>query len=177
MKGKITILLIMSILLVSGCVNQPGEEADDMGSMKLTSTAFGDNGNIPAKYTCQGEDISPPLGIQAIPGGTKSLVLIMDDPDAPVGTWVHWVLWNISAVPAIGEDSVPKGAVEGRNSWGSNGYGGPCPPSGTHRYMFKLYALDTELKLGGSSGKVEVERAMQGHILAQARLTGLYAKK
>ena len=144
--------------------------------MKLTSSAFEDNKDIPAKYTCQGDDVNPPLDISDVPENTKSLVLVVDDPDAPMGTWDHLVVWNIKPdTTEIKENSVP--GVQGLNDFGKNNWGGPCPPSGTHRYMFKLYALDTELDLDPEAHKKDVERAMEGHILAQTKLVGLYAKK
>lgn len=121
--------------------------------------------------------MNPPLNITGIPEGTVSLVLIMDDPDAPMGTWDHWILWNIAPATQIEENSVPEGAVQGVNSWRRNDYGGPCPPSGTHRYFFKLYALDTMLDLELAAGKRRVETAMKGHILGEAQLIGLYQKK
>ena len=147
-----------------------------MGSLKVTSSAFSHNQNIPAKYTCKGEDFNPSLHVEGFPPETQSLVLIMDDPDAPVGTWDHWILWNLPVSPDIPENSVPAGAAQGVNSWGRNDYGGPCPPSGTHRYFFKVYALDTQLQISASSGKGDVERAMQGHILDKAELIGLFSK-
>ena len=144
--------------------------------MRITSPVFGHNEMIPSRYTCQGEDINPPLIIEDVPPGTRSLVLIMDDPDAPIGTWDHWIVYDIPPQTArIEENSVP--GTQGRNSWGRNDYGGPCPPSGTHRYFFKLYALDTELRLPEGTGKKQVETAMQGHVLAQAQLIGLYRKR
>lgn len=146
--------------------------------MKLTSPAFGNNLPIPSKYTCDGEDINPPLEISEVPEGTQSLVLIMDDPDAPVGIWDHWVVWNINpSIISIEENSVPEGAVQGMNSFGKQPYGGPCPPSGTHHYHFKLYALDTKLELDPSSKKEDVEKAMEDHILEQAELVGLYQRQ
>jgi Raf kinase inhibitor-like YbhB/YbcL family protein len=143
-------------------------------AMKITSSAFKHNASIPAKYTCQGEDVSPPLSIADIPEGTQSLALINDDPDAPVGTWDHWILFNVKPAKKIGEGEAP--GDQGVNSWGRNDYGGPCPPSGTHRYYFKLYALDTLLELPEGVTKHELEEAMEGHILAQAELIGLYKK-
>jgi len=142
--------------------------------LKLSSPKFVHEQSIPAKYTCQGEDINPPLTIEGIPDGTKTLVLIVDDPDAPGGTWDHWIVWNIAPASEIKEDSIP--GEEGVNGWGKTGYGGPCPPSGTHRYFFKLYALDTELSLPASAEKKSVETAMDGHVLSQAALIGLYKK-
>ena len=142
--------------------------------MKLASHAFAHNAIIPQKYTCQGEDISPPLTISDIPEGAVSLALINDDPDAPMGTWDHWLIWNLKPTAEIKEDSAP--GTQGKNSWGRNDYGGPCPPSGTHRYFFKLYALDSELDLAKGATKAELEAAMEGHILEQAELIGRYKK-
>ena len=142
--------------------------------MELTSPAFQNNTMIPAKYTCQGEDISPPLAVTGIPQGTVTLALIHDDPDAPGGTWDHWIVWNIPPVNAITQNTVP--GLQGKNSWGRNDYGGPCPPSGTHRYFFKLYALDAKLALKEGVRKKEALKAMEGHVLAQAQLIGLYKK-
>ncbi|RMD87665.1 MAG: YbhB/YbcL family Raf kinase inhibitor-like protein, partial [Candidatus Dadabacteria bacterium] len=135
--------------------------------MEIKSKAFKDGEYIPRKYTCQGEDISPPLEVSDIPEGTLSLALIMDDPDAPMGVWVHWILWNISPDDSLNieENTLPTGSIEGINSWGKRGYGGPCPPSGTHRYMFKIYALDTTLNLSPHSRKEDLIAAMEGHIL------------
>jgi len=154
--------------------------------MRIGSAAFGDKSEIPAKYTCQGEDISPPLEWDGVPEGTKSLVLIVDDPDAPDPaaprmTWVHWVLYNISPETSglnegIGSSDLPPGTGEGTNDWERTGYGGPCPPIGRHSYFHKLYALDTVLEGLGSPGKPEIEEAMKGHIIAQAQLVGTYVK-
>lgn len=145
--------------------------------MKLQSSAFRHNGTIPAKYTCDGDDVNPPLSIADVPVGTQCLALIVDDPDAPSGTWVHWVVWNIrSDFVEISERSLPAGAVEGMTSFGKSEYGGPCPPSGTHRYIFKLFALDMALDLPTSTNATLLEAAMQGHILDRAELTGLYSR-
>ncbi|MBI5754042.1 YbhB/YbcL family Raf kinase inhibitor-like protein [Candidatus Peregrinibacteria bacterium] len=144
--------------------------------MKITSTAFANNGNIPSKYTCDGANINPPLSFSEIPAAAKSLALISDDPDAPMGTWVHWTIWNIDPkTGSIAENSKPAG-IEGTTSFGNTGYGGPCPPSGVHHYHFKLYALDTKLNLPISAKKTDLEKAMQKHILAQADLIGLYTR-
>lgn len=151
--------------------------ADIMNNLKITSAAFKHNGDIPAKYTCQGDNISPPIKIENIPENAVTLALIADDPDAPRGVWVHWVMWNIPLTRLIEEDSVPDGAIQGVTDSGNNHYGGPCPPSGKHRYFFKVYALDTLLGIGEDSGKEELEKAMQGHILAKGELIGLYEKK
>jgi Raf kinase inhibitor-like YbhB/YbcL family protein len=143
--------------------------------MKIRSPEFEHNGFIPAKFTCQGQDINPPLIIEDVPEGAKSLVLIVDDPDAPMTTWVHWVLFNIPVVGKIEEDSIL--GEQGLNDFGRKDYGGPCPPSGTHRYFFKIYALDARLDLRGDAGKKDVEKAMEGRILSKAELIGLYKKK
>ena len=145
--------------------------------MEITSPAFADGGNIPSRHTCQGDDVSPELHISGVPSGTKSMVLIMDDPDAPMGTWDHWIVFNIRPSTAvIPERGVPPGSVQGRNSWGSNSYGGPCPPSGKHRYVFKLYALNKVLSVGHTTVKNDIYREMSGSVIAQAELTGLYQK-
>ena len=145
-------------------------------SLSISSTAFKNNGDMPSKYSCDGEDINPSLRISGTPSGTKTLVLIVDDPDAPVGVWDHWIVWNIPAdTTSISEDSVP--GVQGINSWGRTDGGGPCPPSGTHRYMFKLYALDVELDIDAESDKVDVESAMEGHILEEAQLVGKFSRE
>jgi hypothetical protein len=152
-------------------------------ALTVTSTAFGEGGAIPTRYTCEGQDTSPPLAWSGVPAGTKSLALILDDPDAPdpkapERTWVHWVLYDIPAtaksLPEGG--ALPAGTREGRNDWGRTGYGGPCPPKGRHRYMHKLYALDASLGDLGPATKAEVEKAMKGHILAEGRLVGTYEK-
>ena len=142
--------------------------------MKLTSPAFHHNAVIPRKYTCQGEDINPPFSITGLPPNTAALVLINDDPDAPMGTWDHWLVYDIKPGDSIAEDSVP--GHQGTNSWGRNDYGGPCPPSGTHRYFFKLYALDKPLGLPQGARKKDIEKAMHGHVLDEAQLIGLYEK-
>jgi Raf kinase inhibitor-like YbhB/YbcL family protein len=156
--------------------------------MELSSSAFAHNADIPSRHTCEGSDQSPPLAWSGVPAGAKSLALIVDDPDAPDPaapkmTWVHWVLYNLP--PAItGLDAgksrpsdLPPGTREGLNDWKRTGYGGPCPPIGRHRYVHKLYALDTVLPVLQPATKVALEKAMQGHILAQGELVGYYRKK
>ncbi|MBD3259784.1 YbhB/YbcL family Raf kinase inhibitor-like protein [Candidatus Woesearchaeota archaeon] len=144
--------------------------------MKITSPAFEDGKAIPAEYTCKGSDISPELNFEEVPEEAKSLALVMDDPDAPMGTWDHWVVFNIPATATkVAKGTEPEG-VAGKNSWDKTGYGGPCPPSGTHRYYFKLYALDAELNLAQGATKAELMKAMQGHIIAEARLMGTFSK-
>jgi Raf kinase inhibitor-like YbhB/YbcL family protein len=148
-----------------------------MATMTITSPAFAPNGTIPSKYTCDGDNVNPPLHIDEIPPGTKSLALIVDDPDAPKGTWTHWIVWNINPrTPEIAENTVPRESYAGKNTWHRNSYGGPCPPSGTHRYFFKLFALDTVLPLAGNATREQLEEAMEGHVLARAELVGTYGR-
>lgn len=147
-------------------------------AMKIESSALKNNGEIPVKYACDGENVNPPLIFSGIPKSAESLALIIDDPDAPLGTWTHWIVWNIDpAAPGINENSIPVGAVEGTTSFGKVGYGGPCPPSGIHHYAFKLYALDIKLDLPPEADKSKFEKATEGHILAQNELMGTYGKK
>jgi len=142
--------------------------------MKITSSVFDNNKQIPSKYTCNGENINPPLAFSDVPESAKSLALIVDDPDAPKGTWTHWVIFNIpTKIMEIKENSAP--GTQGITSFGKAGYGGPCPPSGTHRYFFKLYALDTVLLLAEKADKKTVEDAMQNHVLSNAEIIGLYS--
>jgi Raf kinase inhibitor-like YbhB/YbcL family protein len=149
-----------------------------MSTLKITSPVFKHNDRIPPKYTCDGADINPPLLVENVPAGTQSLSLIVDDPDAPRGIWVHWVVWNIAPdTKEIKEHTVPSGAQQGINDFRKNSYGGPCPPSGTHRYFFKLYALNAKLNIDRNANKASLEKAMSGHILGQAELIGLYARK
>ncbi len=144
--------------------------------MKIISSAFLHNSKIPQKYTCEGEDVNPPLSFLDIPKNAKSLALIVDDPDAPSKAWVHWVVYNIDPLTKdIVENSVPKSGDEGMTDFGKAGYGGPCPPSGVHRYFFKLYALDTLLSFD-TLDKKTLEENMQGHIIDKAELIGLYSR-
>lgn len=145
-----------------------------MDKLKITSPAFTSGEFIPRKYTCQGDDINPSIDISGIPRDAQSLAIIVDDPDAPMGTWVHWVMWNIPVAGRIAENSVP--GEEGWNDFKRKEWGGPCPPSGTHRYYFKVYALDDMLDLPSGSTKEELERAMEGHILGKGELMGNYKK-
>jgi Raf kinase inhibitor-like YbhB/YbcL family protein len=142
--------------------------------MKLSCAEFKNNELMPKKFTCDGNDINPALVIEDIPKDAKSLALIMDDPDAPMGTWVHWVVFDIPVTERIEENSIP--GKQGVNNSGAKDYGGPCPPSGTHRYFFKIYALDKQLGLAEGINKSDLEKAMQGHILAKAELIGLYKR-
>lgn len=152
-----------------------GDRAEGRQDMRLTSTAFEPGEPIPQQYSCDGADISPPLAISDVPEGTAALALLMDDPDAPVGTWDHWVAFNLPVVETIAEDAGSAG-TDGRNSWGNTGYGGPCPPGGTHRYFFRLYALDAALDLDEGAGKQQVLSAIEGHVLAEAELMGTYSR-
>jgi Raf kinase inhibitor-like YbhB/YbcL family protein len=145
--------------------------------MKITSSAFHEGASIPSKFTCDGADTSPPVQIADVPSGAKSLALIVDDPDAPSGLFTHWTVWNIPVqTGAIGEGSAPKG-VQGTNDFGKSGYGGPCPPSGTHRYYFKVFALDRELNLPFDAKRGQLDAAMKGHVIAQDELMGRYSRK
>lgn len=145
--------------------------------MKIISSAFSHNQPIPAKYTCDGNGTNPPLTFSEVSAAAQSLAVVMDDPDAPMGTWDHWVVFNIPPdTTDISENTVPKGIV-GKNTRGKNEYQGPCPPDRQHRYFFKLYALDTTLLLDTSATKQDLEKAMEGHILAKSELIGLYDKR
>ena len=145
--------------------------------MKITSSAFENNGMIPSEYTCDGSDISPPLIMSDVPQETKSLAIIMDDPDAPMGTFTHWLVWNISPQKKQFTKDEKISFPQGKTSFGSKSYGGPCPPGGTHRYFFKLYALDEVLNLKEGSSKAELEKAMKGHVISEAVLMGKYSRK
>ncbi len=174
--------------LVLGMIPLAGTMAarEEPVTLKLVSEAFAEGGAIPRKYTCQGQDVSPPLSWSGIPPEAKSLTLIVDDPDAPDPkapkmTWVHWVLYNLppsssGLAEGVKADALPPGAEAGLNDWKRASYGGPCPPVGRHRYVHKLYALDTELAGLSQPNKAAVEAAMRGHVLAQATLTGTYEK-
>ena len=164
--GAVVILLAATVSFAAGGA-----------TMKITSSAFHEGGNIPSKFTCDGSDTSPPLQITGVPSEAKSLVLIADDPDAPGGLFTHWLVWNIPPqTNSIAEGSAPKG-VQGANDFGKSGYRGPCPPPGTHRYSFKVLALDRELDLRSGAKRGQVDGVMKGHIIAQGQLVGRYAKK
>ncbi|MGR3320002.1 MAG: YbhB/YbcL family Raf kinase inhibitor-like protein [Candidatus Anammoxibacter sp.] len=148
----------------------------------VESSAFKEGGMVPGKYTCDGADISPPLSWSGLPGGTQSIALISDDPDAPMGTWVHWVLYDLPPdITNLPEDvptkkTLENGGKQGTNDFGRIGYGGPCPPGGTHRYFFKIYALDKELNLETGATKAQLLKEMKGHILAEGQLMGKYSR-
>lgn len=191
MGRKGVIGVVVAVILFGGVffwgatqLHENGTLTDDtintMGNLQLTSSAFEHEGMIPSKYTCDGEDVSPPLSIRGVPEETQSLVLIMDDPDAikPAGkVWDHWVVWNIPAgVDSVAENEEPAG-VQGTGSNGKTGYHGPCPPDAEHRYFFKLYALDTELSLAEGATKQDVLDRMAGHVLDEAELRVRYERQ
>jgi len=180
MRGLTIFILVFLVACASEEISTSTTQATttshgEVTQMKLSSV-FKNNEMIPEKYTCQGENINPPLTIEDVPDGTHTLILLIDDPDAPSGTWDHWILFNIPPTNEIPENIVPPGSLQGLNSWKKNEYGGPCPPSGTHRYFFKLFAIDKMLVLPRESTKNDVMNAMSGHILAQTELIGLYKK-
>jgi len=145
--------------------------------MTITSTAFAEGQPIPKKYSCDGDGVNPPLEFKDVPAQAKTLALVVEDPDAPTGTWTHWLVWNIdSRATTIAENSVPAGAVQGQTSSGQNNYGGPCPPSGTHRYFFRLYALDSKLIIPSFSDAVVFRQAIDGRTIREAELMGSYSR-
>src|SRR6266516_2546923 len=185
------IVLSLSILLLIACARVPPApsrsptpvaQTENKMEIKLTSVAFKEGQPIPKQYTCDGINISPPLEWSGVPKTAKTLAIICDDPDAPVGTWVHWVLYNLPAdkiglienTPAT--ETLNDGGMQGTNDFKKIGYGGPCPPSGTHRYFFKVYALDSELGLKPRATKAELEKAMEGHMVSQGQLMGTYSR-
>jgi Raf kinase inhibitor-like YbhB/YbcL family protein len=188
----VSLSLLLTLIVAAFACGQKEEARQDTASdvrgdsamaIRITSPAFDEGGMIPKKYTCDGDDVSPALNWEGVPDGTKSLALICDDPDAPAKTWVHWVLYNIppdtiglpEGVPS--DTTLDNGTKHGITDFGRYGYGGPCPPSGTHRYFFKLYALDTLLDLTGKVDKAAVETAMKGHILDSGELMCRYSRK
>jgi Raf kinase inhibitor-like YbhB/YbcL family protein len=175
MASRIIVGLVAIVLAVIAYGQSSSATRDR--KMKITSSAFQQGANIPSKFSCDGADTSPPLQIQEIPPEAKSLVLIVDDPDAPSGLFTHWIAWNISPQTSttIAEGSVPKG-TQGTNDFGKSGYGGPCPPSGTHRYVFKIFALDQELNLVAGAKRARLDAAMKGHVIAQGELMGHYSR-
>ncbi len=178
-KGNFSVIPVVILILVGGGCLHNGEVNKIMTTkMELSSPVFEHGGRIGRRYTCDGEDISPPLSVKGAPENTKSMALIVDDPDAPAGTWVHWLLWNIDPADLeIKEGQVPEGSTEGLNDFKKHSYGGPCPPSGTHRYFFRLYALDTNIDINENSEKNDLLNAMEGHILAKTELIGLYSRE
>ena len=182
-------ILAAALLLLAGCAagvdKAPAAAGNgEITAVTLTSPVFGPGETIPARFSCKGEDLSPALEWQTPPAGTQSLALIMDDPDAPVGNWVHWVIYNIppgesglaeGASRSNGQPNLPEGTAQGSNSWKRGAYGGPCPPSGEHRYFFRLYALDIVIPAEGLD-KAALLKEMDGHVLAQGELMGKFGK-
>ena len=179
--------LAVVLFLLCSCRSADRNESETKGGEKMeirvTSSAFAEGELIPSKYTCDGANVSPPILWQGVPAEARTIALISDDPDAPVGTWVHWVLYdlptNVTQLPenVPPDEKLPNGAVQGESDFGKIGYGGPCPPSGTHRYYFKIYALDTSLGLEPGATKGQLVNAMKEHIVAEGQLMGNYARK
>jgi len=182
-------IVLLFALALAGCSNRSTQPVNNGNAtpkeemkMKISSAAFQNGGPIPSKYTCDGANVSPPLQWSGLPQNAKTVVLICDDPDAPAKTWVHWVVYDLpanvttlpEAVPAV--ERPPVGGKQGKNDFGKTGYGGPCPPGGTHRYFFKLYAIDTETSLEPATSKDQVLKAIEGHILAQGEFIGTYKR-
>lgn len=179
---RVALVTTGALFLAVACTADGDEESSRRDTppagaegMVLESAAFDHDGSIPEKYTCDGSDVSPPLALSQIPADAVTLALVVDDPDAPGGVWDHWVEYDIPVVAEIPEAVATLGTT-GVNSWGRSGYGGPCPPSGTHRYFFTIRALDTELGLEPGADKAEVLEALSGHVLAEATLVGRYAR-
>ena len=189
MLAKVSALIILASLALLGCSTHPQplasgpparESPEKTSEIKVTSVAFKEGQPIPRQYTCDGGNISPPLEWSAVPKTARTIAIIADDPDAPSGTWVHWVLYNLPAenigivenLPAT--ENLKAGGFQGTNDFGNFGYGGPCPPSGSHRYFFKVYALDAELPLKAGATKAEVGKAIAGHVVSQGQLMGTY---
>lgn len=178
-------ILVITLILICFYQDKNQSTAQVKGGkkMEINSPAFEAGGLIPPQYTCDGQNISPPMSWTNVPAHTKSLALICDDPDAPVGTWVHWVIFNLPAdLKELPENTPPQktlqnGAKQGKNDFRKIGYGGPCPPSGTHRYFFELYALNTVLNLEAGVTKADLLKTMEGHILAESRLMGKYKRR
>ena len=169
-------LIFISAILIWRRISSRRQVMNEQNStLKITSPAFAQNSQIPQKYTCKGENISPPLNITGVPEGAKSLVLILHDPDAPNGDFTHWLVWNIpSNTATINENSAPSGAIEGTNGAGKTGYMGPCPPSGTHHYLFEIYALDYEIQAPNTTDQPSLRNMLEGHLLSKDTLTGLF---
>jgi Raf kinase inhibitor-like YbhB/YbcL family protein len=181
MKSAIHFIFMLLILAAASCNLQMPKEptpaviAGGVDILSVSSPAFKNGDMIPSEYTCDGGGVNPEISVSQVPNGTQSLVLIIEDPDATAGTWIHWLMWNIPATLPVERADAP--GVQGTNSWGRSAYGGPCPPSGIHRYFFRVYALDINLSLQKGSTKTEVLSAMKGHILANGELIGTYLRK
>jgi Raf kinase inhibitor-like YbhB/YbcL family protein len=174
MRRLLIFICFLPIILFSYAL---GQEVSKSDQLKISSPAFENDGKIPKKYTCDGSNMNPPLRIENVPSNTKSLALVFDDIDAPRGTYVHWILWNIGPdTREIKENSVPEGAVQGLNDFKKRHYGGPCPPGRAHKYVFRIYALDTLLKLNPNLTKRDLEKAMEDHIISRAQMMGVYKR-
>jgi Raf kinase inhibitor-like YbhB/YbcL family protein len=177
-KSQLSLIVLLLPCSVGHLYSQGGHAM----SFAVESTAFAEGGTIPKKYTCHGSDLSPELTWSGAPAGTQSLALIADDPDAPVGTWTHWIVWNIPPQSTLQEgvakvETLSNGALQGKNDFKGIGYGGPCPPAGKpHRYFFKLYALDAKLDVKAGANRKELERAIEGHVLSQTQLMARYGR-
>ena len=188
MLARIVMLAtIMLVIAVSGCTTTDTEpepvpdiienednKNTDQNAFTISTSAFDNNEEIPSRYTCDGDNINPEIIAENLPENTESLVLIVDDPDAPMGTFTHWIVWNIEPGSIIREDTVP--GVQGLNDFKNTDYSGPCPPSGTHRYFFRIYAMDSILELDPGSTRVDLEQAMQEHIIVEGELMGTYSR-
>jgi Raf kinase inhibitor-like YbhB/YbcL family protein len=173
------LIALIGLLVLAGCQSgdQLAAEGGNMMAISITSSAYNEGDKIPRLYTCDDQNVSPPLAWTGVPTNTVSLAVIMDDPDAPAGTWSHWVLFNLPPGLAGLEQGANGGGMEGKNDFGRLGYGGPCPPRGsTHRYYVKIYALDRTLDLKAGVSKTQVESAMRGHVLGQGQLMGRYGR-
>lgn len=183
MHGRLALLVMAGALIATMAADAPAARTRRKKVLTVTSPAFKEGGMIPAAYTADGADVSPPLQFDGVPTNAKSIALICDDPDAPRGTWVHWVLFNWPTDQKSIPENVPRqqtltnGAKQGTNDFGNTGYGGPAPPSGTHRYFFKVYALDKALDLKPGARKADLLAAINGHILAQGQIMGRYSRK
>lgn len=188
MRTKIVILIgIVIVIVVASAILLPKDkpakkeanvETNSQTNFELNSPVFAENSEIPDKYTCKGENVSPPLEISGVPEDTKSLAIVMHDPDAPGGDFLHWTVWNISPdTKTIAENALPNGAVVGLTGFGKTGYGGPCPPSGTHHYVFDLYALRTTFNLSAGATRDQLEKELQAQTIAQTKLVGIVSAK
>jgi Raf kinase inhibitor-like YbhB/YbcL family protein len=171
---QISIAVFLQVFLFSFAM---GQTVENVGGLKISSPAFKNGGKIPREYTCDGKNVNPPFRIENVPSTAKSLALVFDDIDAPRGTYVHWIVWNIDpGLKEMRENSVPEGGVQGVNDFKRRNYGGPCPPGRAHKYVLKIYGLDTLLNLNPNSTKKDLEKAMEGHIISRAQVTGLYKR-
>jgi len=177
-RGAFSRSVLLLALIPAALAAGEGLARESVMSLAITSTAFAHGAAIPEMYTCDGDNVAPPLSFGGVPKGTKALALLMDDPDAPVGDWVHWIVLDMPpSCAGLDEDGEPPaGARQGRNSWGRVGWGGPCPPSGKHRYFFRLFALDAPTGLPEGATKQQLLTALEGHVLATAELMGTYAR-